>query len=98
MRATCRTPGSRSRAPRRSTAPGTPRRPGRGPTGTSFRERVLGEVRGGAAQDLVLHLETTRLASQLHQLRLLRAGQPVADPVVDISLAHPAVHRLDRDV
>ena len=41
------------------------RRPGRGPAGTSFWERVAGEVGSGAAQDLVLLLELLGALAQL---------------------------------
>src|SRR3712207_9288601 len=50
------------------------------------------------AQDLVLHLQPALLPAQLHELVLLGAGLPVDDAVVDVGLAHPAAHRLDRDV
>jgi hypothetical protein len=39
-----------------------------------------------------------RLAAQLHELVLLAAGLAIHDPVIDVGLAHPAPHRLDRDV
>src|SRR5207302_1352850 len=96
--ATCRTPGWKSRAPRRSTAREHRLRPGHGPTGTSFREGVLGEVRGGAAQDLVLHLQAAGLTAQLHDLGLLRGRLALADAVIDVGLAHPTAHRLGRDI
>src|SRR3712207_6277064 len=50
------------------------------------------------SSDLVLHLQPALLPAQLHELVLLGAGLPVDDAVVDVGLAHPAAHRLHRDV
>src|SRR5690606_7059940 len=86
------------RAPRRSTAPGCPRRPGHGPAGNSFWERAGGEVGRRAAQDLVLLLQPALVPAQLDQLVLLAGGLAVHDPVVDVGLAHPSPHRLHGDV
>ena len=68
--ATGRRPAWRSRAPGRSPRRGSRRRPGQGPAGTSFWERVPGEVRRRPAQDLVLLLELLGALAQLAVLRL----------------------------
>jgi len=86
------------RAPRRSAAPGCPRRPGHGPAGSSFWEVAGGEVGGRAAQGLVLHLQPAFVTAQLHELVLFGAGLPIDDAVVDVSLTDPTPHRLHGDV
>jgi len=68
-----------------------------GPAGRSFRESVLGEA-GRLAQDLVLRLEPAAGPAQPRDLGLLALGQAVFDTVIDVGLAHPATHRLGRDV
>ena len=60
----------------------------------SFWEVILREVRGCAAEDLVLHLQPPLLSTQLDQLGLLGGGQTIADSVVDVGLGHPAAHRV----
>src|SRR5581483_6453 len=87
--ATYRTPAARTPAPRRSTAPGSLRRPAPGRAGTSFWEGVLGEVGGRAAADL---------AAEPHHFLLLGRGHTVLDAIVDVGLAHPAPHRLRRHI
>jgi hypothetical protein len=66
-------------------------------TGTSS-TTALREVGGGAAQNLVLHLQPALVTAQLDQLGLLSRGLPVHDAVVDVGLADPAAHGLHRHV
>src|SRR5688500_15025943 len=94
---TCRTPAGRSRAPRTSASPARPRRPGPERAGTSFWERVLREVGGRSAEDLVLHLQPPVLSTEPDHLGLLGGRQAVLDAIVDVGLLHPAADGLRRD-
>lgn len=59
---------------------------------------LVTKTRGRPAQDLVLYLEPAAGPAQLHDLGLLARGQAVFDTVIGVGLAHPATHRLGRDV
>jgi hypothetical protein len=47
---------------------------------------------------LVLQLQSAPLPAELDELALLGAGPAIDNAVSDVGLAHPAAHRLDRDV
>src|SRR5699024_7514411 len=86
--------GGRASGPAGTPRRGSHRRRARSRAGRTFSRQVrLGQVGGGAAEDLVLLLKQPDLLARLAQLRRLLTGLAGTVAVIDVGLADPFVER-----